>query len=110
MATKLGDKIRALRKDAQLTLDALASAAGMSKSYLWELENRDSPRPSAEKLDALAKILGRPVSYFLEDDETTTPEEEHKNQAFFRNYKNLSAEEKELVRTVVDSFRNRRNG
>lgn len=109
MTTKLGDKIRTLRKEAQLTLDALANAAGMSKSYLWELENRDSPRPSAEKLDALAKVLGRPVSYFLEDDEAT-PEEEHKNEAFFRNYKNLSAEEKELVRTVVDSFRARRNG
>lgn len=109
MSTKIGDKIRSLRKEKQLTLDALATAAGMSKSYLWELENRDSPRPSAEKLDALAKILGRPVSYFLEADEET-PEEEHKNEAFFRNYKNLSTEEKELVRTVVESFRSRRNG
>lgn len=104
MSTKLGDKIRALRKEKQLTLDALAASAGMSKSYLWELENRESPRPSAEKLDALAKILGQPVSYFLEED-ASTPEEAHKDEAFFRNYKNLDTTDKEVMRKIMESFR-----
>lgn len=104
MSTKLGDKIRSLRKELQMTLDALAAAAGMSKSYLWELENRNSPRPSAEKLDALAKVLGRPVSYFLEDDEAT-PEEEHLNEAFFRNFKGLEKDDRDRVRKIVESFR-----
>ena len=104
MSTKLGDKIRALRKEKQLTLDALAASAGMSKSYLWELENRESPRPSAEKLDALAKILGQPVSYFLEED-TSTPEEAHKDEAFFQNYKNLDTPDKEVMRKIMESFR-----
>ena len=106
MATRLGEKIRQLRKDQQMTLDALALAAGMSKSYLWELENKESPRPSAEKLDALAKILGRPVSYFL-DSEEEVPEEEHLNEAFFRNYKDLEKEDRERIRMIVESFRKR---
>lgn len=106
MATRLGEKIRQLRKEQQLTLDALALAAGMSKSYLWELENKESPRPSAEKLDALAKILGRPVSYFL-DSEEEVPEEEHLNEAFFRNYKDLEKEDRERIRMIVESFRKR---
>lgn len=89
-----------------MTLDALALAAGMSKSYLWELENKESPRPSAEKLDALAKILGRPVSYFL-DSEEELPEEEHLNEAFFRNYKDLEKEDRERIRMIVESFRKR---
>ncbi|TAM18238.1 MAG: XRE family transcriptional regulator [Rhodanobacter sp.] len=109
MTTKLGDKIRALRKEQQMTLDTLATRAGMSKSYLWELENRPAPRPSAEKLNALADILGRPVAYFLEEDETT-PEEVFMDEAFFRNFKNLEAAEKNMVRTIVDSFRKKQDG
>ncbi|TKR30268.1 helix-turn-helix transcriptional regulator [Luteimonas gilva] len=104
MTTKLGEKIRELRKDKEMTLETLAVAAGMSKSYLWELENRPAPRPSAEKLDALAKILGQPVAYFLED-ETSTPEEAHVDEAFFRNYKNLDAGEKVVMRKIMESFK-----
>eukprot|EP01036_Dinobryon_divergens_P052741 gene52741-70502_t len=46
MASKLGEKLKILRKKKELTLDALAAEAGLSKSYLWELENRESLRPS----------------------------------------------------------------
>lgn len=106
MTTGLGQKIRALRKEQGLTLDSLAIAAGMSKSYVWELENKESPRPSAEKLDALAKVLGRPVSYFLETEEVI-PEEDHLNEAFFRNYKNLEPNDRERIRLIVESFRKR---
>ena len=65
MATRLGEKLHELRKQKKLTLDALAEQAGLSKSYLWELENRESQRPSAEKLSALADALGVAVSYLL---------------------------------------------
>jgi transcriptional regulator with XRE-family HTH domain len=58
MSTRLGDKLRSLRKQKGLTLDKLAEQAKLSKSYLWELENRESQRPSAEKLTALADVLG----------------------------------------------------
>jgi len=92
-----------------MTLESLATTANMSKSYLWELENRPAPKPSAEKLTALADILGRPVAYFLEDDEST-PEETHMDEAFFRNFKKLEPGEKELLRTIVDSFKSKRNG
>ena len=92
-----------------MTLDELAALAGMSKSYLWELENRPSPRPSAEKLNALADILGRPVAYFLEEDKAT-PEEVHMDEAFFRNYKNLNAADKNVVRTIVETFRKKQDG
>jgi len=36
--------------------------------YLWELENRELQRPSAEKLTALADVLGVSAVYFLEED------------------------------------------
>jgi DNA-binding XRE family transcriptional regulator len=39
----LGDKIRALRKEKKLSLEQLAELTDSSKSYIWELENKDDP-------------------------------------------------------------------
>ena len=49
MATALGEKIKRLRKGKGLTLEQLADRTESSKSYIWELENKNVPRPSAEK-------------------------------------------------------------
>jgi transcriptional regulator with XRE-family HTH domain len=89
MSEKIGTKIRALRLSKKLTLDQLAERAGLSKSYLWELENKDPPRPSAEKLVGLAKALEVTVDYFVGDD---TPEElqSAEDKAFFREYQLMS--------------------
>jgi transcriptional regulator with XRE-family HTH domain len=106
MATKLGDKIRELRKKHGLTLEKLALKAGLSKSYLWELENRDSQRPSAEKLSALADVLGVSSAYFLEDD-VREPEERHMDEAFYRNYQQLDTPSKERLRLILDTFKNK---
>lgn len=103
MATRLGEKLRALRKERGLTLEKLAEDAGLSKSYLWELENRESQRPSAEKLTALADKLGVSATYFIEDD-IREPEERHFDEAFFRNYKKLSPEDKEQLRKIMQTF------
>lgn len=104
MATGLGEKLRTLRKDRQLTLDRLAEMAKLSKSYLWELENRASQRPSAEKLAALADALGVSASFFIEDD-VRTPEERHLDEHFFRNYQQLEAPAKEQLRKILETFK-----
>lgn len=103
MAENLGDKLRKLRKEKKFTLQELADAAEMSKSYLWELENRDSRSPSAEKLSALASKLGVTTEYFFEDD-INVPEETHKDEAFFRQYKNLDPDAKERLNDILQIF------
>lgn len=104
MPTRLGEKLRDLRKERGFTLERLADEAKLSKSYLWELENRDSQRPSAEKLNALADVLGVAVSYFLEED-TREPEERHLDEAFFRGYQKLDPEAKEQLRKILNTFK-----
>ena len=104
MATRLGEKLRELRKQRGLTLDKLAELAGLSKSYLWELENRESQRPSAEKLTALADALGVAAAYFLEED-VRAPEERHLDEAFFRGYQKLEPDAKEQLRKILDTFK-----
>ena len=102
--TTLGKKIRSLRKDRRMTLDALADAADMSKSYIWELENRESPNPSAEKLGALAKCLDVTIEFLLEDSRAA-PEEQVHDQVFFRKYQDLDPEAKKRLQQIVDAFR-----
>ena len=68
VAESIRDRIKSLRKKEKLTLDQLAVQAGLSKSYLWELENKEVPRPSGEKLAGLAKALNVTVDYLLGGD------------------------------------------
>ena len=104
MAASMGTKLRDLRKKQNLTLDKLAELASLSKSYLWELENRDSAKPSAEKLTAIADALGVSTNYFMEDD-TREPEERHLDEAFFRGYQQLEAPAKEQLRKILETFK-----
>lgn len=104
MATKLGHKIRTLRTGKNLTLDALAHAGGLSKSYLWELENRESQRPSAEKLQGIADVLDVDVSYLV-DDTVDEPHSIHTDRQFFRNFSKLSEADKEQLRRILETFK-----
>jgi len=55
----VGDRIRRFRTERGLNLSRLAEQAGVSKGYLWALENDPGARrPSAETLYAVAKALG----------------------------------------------------
>lgn len=104
MATSMGAKLKELRKQRGYTLDKVAELAGLSKSYLWELENRDSSRPSAEKLIALADVLGVSVSYLIEED-MREPEEQQQDEVFFRGYQKLDPEAKEQLRKIMETFK-----
>jgi transcriptional regulator with XRE-family HTH domain len=99
MSRKVGEKIRKLRTDKKLTLDKLAEDAGLSKSYLWELENKDPPRPSAEKLAGLAKALGVTVDFLMgadSDQDLVTAQD----RAFFREYQQMTPAMKEKLRQM----------
>ncbi len=102
--SSLGAKLAARRKARGLTLQALSCQAGLSKSYLWELENRASQRPSAEKLQALADALGVAVTYFLEED-VRDLETRHVDDAFYRAYLQLEAPAKQQMRLILQTFK-----
>jgi transcriptional regulator with XRE-family HTH domain len=99
MREQIGAKIRRLRLEKGLTLDQLADKAGSSKSYLWELENKNPPRPSVEKLAGIAKALEVTVDYLIGSD---TPEElqDAEDKAFFREYQRMSPPLKAKLRQM----------
>lgn len=55
----LAERIRKAREKAGMTLDQLARTAGISKTYVWELEQdtEGSRKPSAELLLKIANAL-----------------------------------------------------
>lgn len=101
MASPLGDKIRKRRTELGMSLDQLAKATGSSKGYLWELENRDKPNPSAEKLIRLAEALGVTPAFLL-DQSTGVQPEAAVDAVFYRRYLELDAKKKEKVRDFLN--------
>lgn len=100
MGNVLGEKIRTLRKEKKLTLDGLAELTGSSKSYIWELENKNPPRPSAEKVARIADALGVTAEYLMDTAEGA-PTADVLDRAFFRDYHRLSEDTKDKLRKLV---------
>lgn len=101
MPNILGDKIRKLRKKKDYTLDKLAELTESSKSYIWELENKNPPRPSADKLSRIAQVLETTVEFLLDDDVQEVAEEEATDVRFYRDYRKMDAATKEKIRRMA---------
>lgn len=101
MSTPLGDKIRDLRKAKGYTLDKLAELTESSKSYIWELENKNPPRPSAEKVAKIAAVLGVTADYLI-DTTDKVGVEDATDSAFFRKYRKMDATTKDKIRKMAD--------
>ena len=101
MSTTTGIRIRASRKARGYTLEQLAERAGSSKSYIWELENKAPPRPSADLLARIAMALGITIEYLLDETGTIT-EEDSADAAFFRKYKRLDETDRARLRRMID--------
>lgn len=101
MTTPLGDKIRTLRKAKGYTLEKLAELAESSKSYIWELENKEPPRPSADKIAKIAAVLGVTADYLI-DPSDKLQVEDATDTAFFRKYRNMDPGTKDKIRRMVD--------
>jgi transcriptional regulator with XRE-family HTH domain len=101
MSSALGRKVRELRQAKGLTLDQLAQATDSSKSYMWEIENKEVARPSAEKLSKIAAVLGV-TPEFLVDGTRTQATPDVADQAFFRKYQNANPEVKDKLKKILD--------
>jgi len=103
MPNALGDKIRKLRKEKKLTLDELAKKTDTSKGYIWELENRDTRKPSAEKVMKIAEVLGV-TTEFLFDDTKAEPDDNVLKAALFRNFEKLEKDDQERFMKMIENW------
>lgn len=103
MSNSMGERIRARRKAKGFTLDRLAELSSSSKSYVWELENKNPPRPSAEKIMRIAEALDTTSDYLLGVD-TEEGGVASEDRAFFRKYQGMSLEKRKQARKMLDIF------
>lgn len=103
MSGRLGDKIRELRKAKKLTLEQLAEQTDSSKGYIWELENRDTRKPSAEKLMKIAEVLGVTTEFLL-DDSKDKPDDSVLKAAFFRKFEKLEADDQKKFMKIIKEW------
>jgi transcriptional regulator with XRE-family HTH domain len=101
MASALGVRLRRLREAKKLTLQQVADAAGCTKAYIWELEMKDGQRPSAERVQALAKVLGVTMEDIMGEPIQKVPEASLEDVAFFREYAGMTDEEKDRYRQML---------
>lgn len=99
MTASIGSKINALRKEKGYTLEELADKAESSKSYIWELENKNPPRPSVEKLAKIAKALDVTLEYFVDEE---MPEEDAMDAMFYREYRKRDPDTKKKIRQMIE--------
>ena len=99
----LGDKLRALRQQKKLSLEQLAELTESSKSYIWELENKDAPNPSADKISKIAAALDVTTEFLLSHT-TASPDAEVVDEAFFRKYKAMPESTKKQIRKILDAW------
>ncbi|MDH7943463.1 helix-turn-helix transcriptional regulator [Pseudohongiella sp. SYSU M77423] len=103
MPTSLGSKIKELRDEKGYTLEKLADLTESSKSYIWELENKTPPRPSAEKLSRIAAHLGVTIEYLLDTDSGIT-KESAEDALFYRKYKSMDEKTKDMLKAMVNKW------
>lgn len=103
MSSLLGEKIHRLRTEKGYSLDKLAELTETSKSYLWDLENREPQRPSADKINKIAAALEVTPEYLLEERDIA-PDEKVADDAFFRKFRQLDPKVKKQLRKIMDSF------
>ncbi len=102
MATTLGEKIRTLRKEKGYTLEKLAELTDSSKSYIWELENKSPPRPSAEKIGKIASVFGVTPEYLIDKNLTEEGVADAVDTAFFRKYRRMPNDTKRKIRQMIN--------
>lgn len=96
---ELGQRIKAARLEAELSQRQLCAGV-ITRNMLSQIEN-GSARPSMDTLSHIAQQLGKPVSFFLEENAVTSPNQEVMAQA----RKVYSDGDYQRVRTVLDDYR-----
>lgn len=96
----LGERLKVLRKNKGYTLEKLADLAGSSKSYIWELENKNPPRPSAEKIGKIAAVLGVTTEYLVDPKEQNVADAT--DEAFYRKFRQMDPQTKDRIRRLVE--------
>ena len=104
LAAQLGLAIRAQRKIADMTQEALAEAVELQSETISRFENGQRT-PSIEKLADIADVLGVPITVFFEHaDDGTSPDADSYTRKISAALDKLPDEGKDFVLVVAQDY------
>ena len=101
MASAFGARLRRYREAKGLTLQQVADAVGCTKAYIWELEMKDGQRPTAERVQKIAQVLGVTMEDVMGTPMEQAPDASPEDVAFFREYAGMTEDEKKNYQDVL---------
>lgn len=104
----LGAKLAELRLRKGESLQAVASAVGVSKTHVWQLEKGNSENPSIDLLKKLAEHYSVPVTFLANEDAGATTLDDAEAQQFFRDFKSLSEVERGVLKQTLEVFKSKK--
>lgn len=100
----LAARLKMLRIKKGKSLQQLADDVKSSKAHIWDLETGRSKNPSMELLASLAKALGVSIADLVGEN----PQGEGEDPqvvAMYRELKDLTPEDREVIQKVIDGFK-----
>ena len=101
MASAFGARLRRFREAKKLTLQQVADAVGCTKAYIWELEMKDGQRPTAERIQKIAQVLGVTMEDVMGEPMQQAPKASPEDVVFFREYAGMTDDEKDRYRQAL---------
>ena len=102
ITTKLGKRIKELRKQSNLTQDSLAEKAGLSGKHIGEIE-RGEVNVTAQSLEKVATALDIELPELMRCDHEGDVENLREN--LIRHIQNCPAEKVKLLHKLINALR-----
>lgn len=91
--------LKRLRMRSGKSLQELADEIGVSKGHLWDLESGKSKNPSVDLLKKLSDFYNVSIATLAGEEPAADAEEQAR--VFFRNFENLSEQDREMILTIM---------
>jgi transcriptional regulator with XRE-family HTH domain len=104
--TKIGDRIKALRKSQNLTQAELAEKVGLTYVQIGRYEVRGA-KPSSDVLGKLAEVLNTTTDYLMNGETTISNARKVKDKTILgllQKIETLNDKDKEMIITFLDAF------
>ncbi len=104
---QLARKLNQLRLKSGESLQDVATAVGVSKAHVWELEKGRAENPSMALVTRLADHFGVSLGYLVGED-LDAPDADDDLVRMFRQAQELDPADRRILDAMVQQFRQRR--
>lgn len=103
------ERLHGLRIAKRMSLQDVATAVGMSKAHVWNLEKGLSDNPSMEVVMKLAGLFRVRIADLVGEN-PDGPDQEPEMVALFRDLKKLEPRDRETIRVLMEQLGRSKGG